>query len=105
MASFLTRVELYGSPTSADYLKLHEEMEKRQFSRTIKGDDGKTYHLPTAEYHSYSSTLDAAGVRNLAVDAAKAVGYVSWPGTATSKDCGVLTAEWNRLSWIGLKAV
>ncbi len=105
MKAFLTRVELYGSPTSADYIKLHEEMVKRNFSRTIAGDDGKTYHLPTAEYSSRSTTLDADGVRALAVEAARATGYVPWPGTSTSKDCAVLTAEWTILRWSGLKSV
>jgi hypothetical protein len=103
MKHFLTRVELYGSPSGADYTNLHNEMTARNFRKTVVGDNGKTYQLPSAEYASHSTTLDVDGVRDLAIAACRAVGYVPWPGTTGSKDCAVLTADWNRLSWNGLK--
>jgi hypothetical protein len=49
MAKFSVRVELHAA-SYADYEKLHASMERRGFSRTIKSDAGRTYHLPTAEY-------------------------------------------------------
>jgi hypothetical protein len=50
MSYFTTRVELYGEATFKDYEKLHAEMEKEEFVKTItKGE--KTFHLPTAEYN------------------------------------------------------
>lgn len=49
MAKFSVRVELHAA-SYVDYEKLHASMERRGFSRMIKADGGKTYHLPTAEY-------------------------------------------------------
>jgi hypothetical protein len=49
MATFITRVELHEAVWS-DYSVLHGEMKKQGFSQSIKGDDGKVYALPTAEY-------------------------------------------------------
>jgi hypothetical protein len=49
MASFTTRVELHNA-NSVDYTDLHSKMEAQGFSRSIKSDQGATYHLPTAEY-------------------------------------------------------
>jgi hypothetical protein len=101
---FLTRVELYGSyHTSAEYEKLHAEMAKRNFDRTITADDGTVFELPPAEYHSWSENLTAEQVRGLAAEAARAVGYVPWPGTPSSKDCAVITCDANRIAWDGLK--
>lgn len=107
MKWFLTRVELYGShQSSADYTKLHEQMTKRLFQRLVKNDAGKHYHLPTAEYYSQSETLTATQVRDLALEAAKAVGYAPWHSGANTIGawCGVITVETPSMSWSGLKA-
>jgi major membrane immunogen (membrane-anchored lipoprotein) len=49
MARFTTRVELHDEK-SGDYPKLHEQMEKRGFTRTITVKQ-KTYKLPDASYN------------------------------------------------------
>jgi hypothetical protein len=49
MAKFTTRVELHDEK-SGDYPKLHEQMEKRGFTRTIKA-GGTRYKLPDASYN------------------------------------------------------
>src|SRR5690348_2695055 len=106
MKYFQTRVELHGSHHgSADYTKLHEEMEMRQFHRVIRSDAGNVFHLPPAEYRSYSDTLTAQQVRDLAVAAAQAAGYVPWPGAwVGSKTCTVIVAESPLVCWSGLEA-
>lgn len=50
MAHFITRVELHDA-TEENYQTLHVEMEELGFTRTIKGHDGATYKLPSAEYN------------------------------------------------------
>jgi hypothetical protein len=92
MAKFLTRVELHGA-TGADYERLHEEMAKQNFSRTIPADDGARYHLPTAEYYSHGD-LTAEAVRGLADVAIAATGKAAW----------VLTVRWDVASWRLAKA-
>nr|CUV28854.1 conserved protein of unknown function [Ralstonia solanacearum] len=50
MASFTTRVVLHNADPD-DYTDvLHPAMAKQGFTRTIKGDSGKTYDMPDAEY-------------------------------------------------------
>lgn len=49
MAYFITRVELHGASTYAEYQRLHTAMESRGFSRTIQV-GGSKRHLPMAEY-------------------------------------------------------
>lgn len=93
MASFTTRVVLHNA-SYEDYEKLHEQMEARKFTRKIKGSNGTTYMLPDAEYRSISSTLDATGVRQLAVDAA----------TTTKKNHAVFVtmSTTDSCAWVGL---
>jgi hypothetical protein len=50
MASYIVRVELYGSPSEQDYARLHSAMAAKGGSRTITLDGGEEYHLPPAEY-------------------------------------------------------
>ena len=72
MAQFTTRVELHNA-TYEDYKVLHAAMERRGFSRTILGDDGSRYHLPTAEY-DLTSERSGEEVRGLAAAAAEETG-------------------------------
>ena len=60
MSQFTTRVELHDAD-SADYEELHEEMEKRGFTRTVTSSDGITYQLPTAEYN-YEGSAERSDV-------------------------------------------
>ncbi len=50
MSRFTTRVELHNARSYDDYARLHAQMEGRGFTRTIQGDDGVRYQLPSAEY-------------------------------------------------------
>jgi hypothetical protein len=47
MSYYITRVELHYA-NYADYENLHAVMQRAGFSRVFVGDDGQTYHLPTA---------------------------------------------------------
>jgi hypothetical protein len=49
MPYFITRVELHAAQKD-DYEKLHAEMAKEKFSRTITASGGTIYDLPTASY-------------------------------------------------------
>jgi hypothetical protein len=75
--SFITRVELHGA-TAEDYVRLHGAMTAANFHRTIVGDDGVQYQLPTAEYFSHGPDLTAPQVRHLADQAAQTTGRSSW---------------------------
>lgn len=93
MASFITRVELH-SASLPDYEKLHSAMSVEGFRRTIKGDDGIWYQLPTAEY-SYSGSVTIADVLAKARRAAE----------KTGKSSGILVSEYVRATWSGLSRV
>ena len=93
MAKFTIRVELHDADDD-DYETLHEEMEKRGFSKTITGSDNITYHLPTAEYNR-DCDLSRDQVRDSASVAAK----------VTGKRHAVLVTESNGRSWVGLDKV
>lgn len=49
MASYVTRVELYGSPAEGVYGKLHIAMKANGFGRSFL-DKGKRFDLPHAMY-------------------------------------------------------
>ena len=91
MPNFTVRVELHQA-TWDDYETLHAAMERSGFSRLITSDDGKTYHLPLAEYNA-SGSLDSSRVRDIAWAAAK----------TTGKKSSVLVTEGNR-AWVGLES-
>lgn len=51
MPQFITRIELHGAGHNEPiYQTLHDAMEANSFKRTIRGKDGKLYHMLTAEY-------------------------------------------------------
>lgn len=91
MAKFTVRVELHYASYS-DYETLHAAMGRRGFSRYITSDEGKSYHLPTAEYDK-SGTF----TRQQVLDSAKAA------ATETRKGFEVLVTESNSRIWFGLK--
>jgi len=93
MAKYLVRVELHRAGPD-DYESLHSAMESAGFARTIKGDDGVEYHLPTAEYFC-EGNYSATGVRDAAQRAAATV----WSSFS------VIVAEGSTLAWAGLAAV
>jgi hypothetical protein len=89
MPSFTVRVELHEA-TWSDYDTLHE-MEAEGFRRTIRSDDGATYHLPTAEY-------DINGSSNLSQVLEKA----KTAAARTQKTFGALVTEAKGRTWSGL---
>ncbi|CDL81930.1 type V toxin-antitoxin system endoribonuclease antitoxin GhoS [Xenorhabdus szentirmaii] len=54
MASYLVRVELYGTGTDG-YEKLHKRMTANQFNQFIRFPNGKNHHLPSGTYIGSSS--------------------------------------------------
>ena len=64
MSSFTVRVEL-NSATVQDYVRLHGCMENAGFSRTIRADDGRLFHLPPAEYALEGSAFALSDVHHL----------------------------------------
>jgi len=94
MPRFITRVELHEANEKTDYDKLHEEMQKEDFKRTILGSNNIEYHLPTAEYHK-EGTFNAAEVLASARRAAN----------KTGKQNSVLVIEMLRATWENLSIV
>ena len=90
MSGFTVRVELHQA-SYEDYEKLHTAMEKSGFSRFITSDDGKVYHLPTAEYDRQGN-LTVAQILDQAKSAAD----------STGKANAVLVTEALRRMWNGL---
>ena len=72
MPQFIIRIELHGAK-GEDYSKLQSAMGHHGFLRTITGNDGIVYLLPTAEYIRYGSGLTAEKVRGDAVAGASTV--------------------------------
>jgi len=93
MARFIARVELHGASWQ-DYDKLHAAMEAAGFSRTITGDNGVTFHLPTAEYEIFS-----AGTSEQVLEIVKAA------ANQVGKKYGAIVTKANGQSWVGLPQV
>lgn len=91
MASFTARIELH-SATYEDYNVLHAAMQARGFLRTIVGNDGKTYWLPTGTYDAAAATVSLTRARDIAVEAAR----------VTNKSFEVFVVERNGAAWLGL---
>jgi hypothetical protein len=94
MANFIARVELH-SASYTDYENLHVYMQQYGYARTVRGDDGKTYQLPTGTYVSASAMSSVAAALQGAVAAAN----------ATGKTSSVIVADWNSARWQGLPVV
>jgi len=92
MSQYIVRVELHRA-TASDYELLHSEMERRGFSRSILGTNGRTYRLPTAEYRAETGQTGEE-VRSIAAEAAAASGCAY----------AVLVAETVGTWWTGLSA-
>ena len=90
MANFTVRVELHKAEWT-DYERLHAAMEQKGFSRRIVSDDGKTYHMPLAEYNG-TGNLTSSQVRDIAREAAD----------STGKHNAVFVTEAVSRAWIGL---
>jgi hypothetical protein len=91
MANFTVRIELHNA-TWDDYTALHVAMEQKGFSRLIQGENGRTYHLPWAEYTG-TGNLSCAQVRDIAQTAAN----------QTGKKNSILVTEAVSRAWSGLQ--
>ena len=76
MNNYITRIELHYA-LEQDYQTLHNQMSQSGFSRTIMGDNGVAYMLPTATY-SYQGSANIDDVYNAAANAANTTGKSSW---------------------------
>lgn len=92
MSLYTIRVELHNATSQSDYQNLHQNMQKKGFSTTIKADNGALYHLPTAEYN-IEGNYSISQVQQAACDAAKMVG----------KKYTVLVTKGISRSWFGLE--
>jgi len=93
VAYFMTRIELHDA-TRTDYLKLHEAMQAKGFSREVKGKDGKMLRLPTGQYRYESKTLSVYEVLGRATTAARTIG----------KKFAAVTTQGSS-AWFGLEEV
>lgn len=93
MANYIAHVELHAA-TYQDYEQLHGSMAARGFDRTIVGNDGNTYQLPTGTYVARNVTESLMVALNAAKEAADATGRTSW----------VIVTDWTGALWY-LKAV
>lgn len=90
MAQFTVRFELHDAQW-ADYDKLHTAMERKGFSRQIRGDDRRNYQLPWAGYDS-AANLSSIQVLAIAQSAAN----------TNRKKNSILVTEANHRAWSGL---
>ncbi len=93
MAKFTVRIELSEADFD-DYETLHEEMEKKGFSRTITDSSGVNYQLPDAEYN-YTGAKSTQEVLDLAKLAAK----------LTNVDFRILVTKSEKRKWYNLNKV
>lgn len=91
MAKYLARVELH-SATWDDYDKLHASMQQRGYSRTILGDNGITYQLPTGTYVTTNTNAALEVALNAAVEAAG----------ETGRSSSTIVTDWTSARWSGL---
>jgi hypothetical protein len=91
MAQFTVRIELHDARWD-DYTALHSAMEQIGFTRHIRGDNGRTYRLPWAEYNGFGN-LSCVQVRNIAQEVAN----------QTGKKNSVLVTEAVSRAWSGLQ--
>lgn len=96
MPKYTTRVELHNHKRG-DYDRLHEEMEKQGFRRTITDENGNEFHLPTAEYNYVGSIDDKDTILKRAIKAARVV--------KPDDDFEVLVTKSRGRTWHNLKPV
>lgn len=90
---YLVRVELHSASYN-DYETLHSAMAAAGFQRTIRGDNGTLYYLPTAEY-GIETWQNGEQVRAAADSAA----------ARTGKLHGVVVVRYDVAWWQGLTQV
>jgi hypothetical protein len=92
MPGFTIRVEMHRA-SEAQYARLHADMARASYLRTIVGNDGKTYVLPTAEYRIASTNWTAAQVLEEVRRIANAIQGGSWVFVTQGDLCTWYTRE------------
>ncbi|MPQ77512.1 hypothetical protein [Hydrogenovibrio sp. JE_KL2] len=93
MAKFIVRVELH-SANSADYDKLHKEMQSNGFTDEIVSNDNRVFKMPPGEYTGHKN-LTTDEVRDLVNNIAGRI----------VNGRAVLVSESIGSSWIGLEQI
>ena len=83
MASFTTQIKIHDEKPGDDYT-LRDEMQRRGFTRTIKGSDA-VYLLPNATYN-FVGEIDEQAVYDKAMQAVTALGRTG--GIVVTKSAG-----------------
>jgi hypothetical protein len=92
MANYMARIELqHAGP--AEYERLDSGMRMRGYLRTMPGEDGAVYQLPTGTYFVEESSAMLEVALRAAVDAAE----------ETGKQAAVLVTDWRAARWSGLE--
>jgi hypothetical protein len=94
MASYIVRVEL-DAATPDDYALLHAAMERRNYTRTIRGEDGLTYRLPAATYVMANSIITITEACDAAVRSAQ----------ETHKFHSLIVTDWVSGRFLGLRRI
>ena len=95
MPGFIVRVVLHKARDPEDYQKLHDDMEKKSYFRTIIGGDGQRYKLPSATYRARGDSWTVTQIRDEVSTITKATGF----------SYAVLVTEAVQSAWIGLEKV
>lgn len=91
MSNYMARIELHLA-SAEDYERLHIAMQQRGYLRTMPGEDGVVYQLPTGTYYVTESSANSEVALRAAVDAAK----------ETGKEAAILVTDWRSARWSGL---
>ena len=91
MANYMARIELREA-TGEDYERLDAAMQRRGYLRTMPGEDGASYQLPTGTYYVTGSSATLEVALRAAVDAAEEAG----------KQAAVMVTDWRSARWSGL---
>ncbi len=91
MSNYMARVELYAAEEN-DYSQLDANMGRRGYLRTMTGEDGAIYKLPTGTYYVAESSAMLEVALRAAVDAA----------SETGKEAAVMVTDWRSARWSGL---
>jgi hypothetical protein len=93
MANYMARVELHLAGPDG-YEKLDSNMQQRGYLRTMAGEDGTVYQLPTGTYYVTESSAMLEVALRAAVDAA----------SETGGQAAVMVTDWRSARWSGLPA-
>jgi len=94
VAKYIARVELHDA-NGDDYETLHDSMANRGYGRTIVGDNGSTYQLPTGTYVTPETDATLVTAHNAAKEAAD----------ETGKSSAIIVASYVSARWSGLTIV